>query len=342
MKQNPRVLVLPVFFVFSILCLGFGPLAHAEEFSETEDPTAEDLQPEPESAPPQDPLLKIEASLDQNSVKSGMMFLAHVQAENTSGDTSVDFWCNSCSYEKHWVTDNAGVFIQSWTCNENTFEEVTLDPGESYSKNIILYIPKKDGSAPVTFRLGFKRMSENGDVAEPIWSDPVTMNVLVPDEMKEITTPAPVQNPERIADPVLAAATPPAEVPTAPAASTEPSAVSAPGTAEVPGNRPLVFEDPGVPIRIPPGQEFLIVLASNPSTGFRWEMTLPEGQKIIEFLSSEHIVSQEVMPGVPGEEVYKFKAATLGETKAEFVYERPWEPKTAPTRKIFTILVQEN
>jgi predicted secreted protein len=48
------------------------------------------------------------------------------------------------------------------------------------------------------------------------------------------------------------------------------------------------------------------------------------------------------MMGAPGEEVYKFKAMSPGETKADFVYERPWEPKTAPTRKIFTIFVQEN
>jgi predicted secreted protein len=71
-------------------------------------------------------------------------------------------------------------------------------------------------------------------------------------------------------------------------------------------------------------------------------MTLPEDQKYVEFLGSERVVSEEVMPGVPGEEVYKFRAVTSGATDAEFVYERPWEPKAAPTRKIFTILVQEN
>jgi predicted secreted protein len=48
------------------------------------------------------------------------------------------------------------------------------------------------------------------------------------------------------------------------------------------------------------------------------------------------------MPGVPGSEVFKFKAVKSGEVKASFVYYRPWETVTAPPRKIFTIVVQEN
>lgn len=126
----------------------------------------------------QEPLLKIQALSEQNSVKAGIMFLVHARVTNSSADTAADFWNHSCSYEKHWMTDNAEVLIQPWTCNENILEEVMLGPGEVYEKSIILYIPQKDKTEPVTFRLGFKRMSENGDVAEPLWSDPVTMNVL--------------------------------------------------------------------------------------------------------------------------------------------------------------------
>lgn len=129
-------------------------------------------------------LLKIRALPDQNSARPGMMFLVHVRVENTASDASAGFWSNSCSYEKHWVTDNPAVLIQSWTCDENVLEEVELEGGEAYEKDIILYIPEKDETGPVTFRLGFKQMSENGDVAEPLWSDPVTMNVEVSGDMK--------------------------------------------------------------------------------------------------------------------------------------------------------------
>lgn len=280
-----------------------------------------------------DSLLKIQALPDQNSVKSGMMFLVHVQAANSSPDTSVGFWSNTCSYEKHWVTDNAAVLIQPWTCGENTLEQVTLEPGDVYEKNIILYVPKKDKTGPVTFRLGFKRMSENGDVAEPLWSDPVSMDVTVPEEMMEAAPPQ--------AGDVAAQASGP-QTPENPAGMDAAPPAPAPGSAApAGGSQSLVFQDPGVPIKVRLGDEFSIVLASNPSTGFRWQMTMPEEQRIVSFLGSAHVASQEVMPGVPGEEVYQFKAMLPGETTAGFVYERPWETRTAPTRKIFTILVQK-
>ncbi len=281
----------------------------------------------------QDSLLKIQAIPDQNTVKGGMMFLVHVQATNTSDDTSTDFWSNTCSYEKHWVTDNPGVFIQSWTCNENVLEEITLGPGESYEKNIILYIPKSDATGSVTFRLGFKRMSEDGDVAEPLWSDPVTMNVVVPEEMKEAAPAAAAGDASQMSDDQAPGTS--AEVnSTAPAAASD--------SAAPVESKPPVFKDPGVPVKVSPDAEFSIALVSNPSTGFGWKMTLPVDQKAVKFLGSGYVASQTALIGAPGEEVYKFKALTPGETKVDFVYVRPWERKTAPPRKIFTILVQKS
>lgn len=279
----------------------------------------------------EDPLLKIQVLPDQNSVKSGMMFLVHVQVANSSSDTSVDFWSNTCSCEKHWVTDNPGVFIQPWTCNENAFEQIMLKPGDIYEKNIILYIPKKDKTGPVTFQLGFKHMSEDGNVAEPLWSSPVTMNVIVPEEMKEVLPPTAERDTSQVPDPALMTV-----------AKMNKMSPTAAGPVMSAGSRSLMFQDPGVPIKVRPGEEFSIVLVSNPTTGFLWEMALPAKQRTVKFLGSEYIAPQEKMMGAPGEEIYKFKAMTQGETKADFVYKRPWETVTAPTRKIFTILVQKN
>jgi predicted secreted protein len=201
----------------------------------------------------------------------------------------------------------------------------------------------------VTFRLGFKRMSENGDVAEPLWSEPVTMNVIVPEEMKEVTLPgvaeatsqAPDQSP---VTPTEMSETPSVAVPDPAVTSVEMNGMPSSAVAETAapaGSQALVFQDPGVPIKVPVGQEFSIALASNPSTGFGWKMTLPVDQKTLKFLGSEYVAPQTTMMGAPGQEVYKFKALISGETKADFVYARPWEPKVSPTRKIFTILVQE-
>jgi predicted secreted protein len=291
---------------------------------------------------------------DQNSVKPGMMFLVSARVVNSSTDSSTGFWANNCSYEKHWVADDPRVRIQPWTCDENALEQITLDPGGVYEKSIILYVSGMDKSGPLTFRMGFKAMSENGDVAEPVWGDPVTMEVIVSDDMKEAGIPmvparshgldgrsskaAPVAGPNvasQVTDPA------PASTPAVPSEMTEAASAAVSGSVAPAGNEPLVFRDPGVFIKVRPGDEFSIALVSNPSTGFRWRMTLPQGGKAVSFLGSTHVVSDDVMPGVPGTEVFKFKATAEGETKADFVYERPWEPKIAPTRKIFTILVEK-
>lgn len=123
---------------------------------------------------------KIEIYPDQTSVKSGMMFLVRARVSNAT-DGSVDLLCYSCSYDKHWITDIPGVFVQPWTCGEDKLEQMTLEPGDIYEKNLILYISKKDGAGPVTFRLGFIHTLENGDQMEPVWSDPVTLRVSLPD-----------------------------------------------------------------------------------------------------------------------------------------------------------------
>lgn len=289
----------------------------------------------------QDTWLKIQALPDQNTVAIGMMFLVNAQVMNSGSEGSAEFWANSCSYEKHWVTDNAAVIIQPWTCRENTLEQVTLDPGNTYQKNLILYVPKQEKTGPVTFRLGFKRMSENGDVAEPLWSDPVTMTVTVPEGATDVSPVADADAaaglPEQASMPAGVASP---EVPAPPAASDGQAEASVPDDpAQSPSS---VFRDTGVPIRIRPGDEFSIVLGSNPTTGFMWKMTLPEGQRVVESLGSEYVSSNATLPGAPGEEIFRFKGAASGEIKADFVYRRPWEAKTAPLRKIFTILVEEN
>lgn len=124
--------------------------------------------------------LKVEVLSDQSIVKAGDMFLVTVRVIN-QGEASTGFWANTCSYEKHWVTDQPGIAIQPWTCKENDADEVTLEPDDVYEKNIMLYLVNPEKSGPLTFRLGFKRMSENNDVAEPIWSDPITLRVVVPE-----------------------------------------------------------------------------------------------------------------------------------------------------------------
>ncbi len=145
------------FFSVILLFCSFLPLAYAENS------------------------LQITAHAEQGSIKAGMMFLVKVQVSSATSQPA-DFWSYRCSYEKHWVTDHPIVFIQSWTCAGDDRERIVLKPGELYEKKIIVYIPKKDKTEPVGFRLGFKRMAEDGQESEPVWSNPVNIQVIVPEQ----------------------------------------------------------------------------------------------------------------------------------------------------------------
>lgn len=262
----------------------------------------------------EDDVLRVNVSMDQNSADLGMMFLANVQVLNT-GEKELVFWANSCSYEKHWVIDNPEVLIQAWTCEENEVEPVTLQPRGVYEKNVILYVPKKDKSGDVVFRLGFKRMAENGDVMEPLWSEPLGLHVRVPEENAAVPVS---EKPDEVQ----------------PAAPLE-------ALKQQSSHPPKIYQDPVEPIRVRGGEEFLIILPANATTGYRWDMKLPEGEKTLSLLGSEYIAPEKKLAGAPGDQSYRFKALKAGETRIDFVYRRPWEPEHLPTRKVVTVIVQE-
>ena len=265
-------------------------------------------------------LITVKTFPDQTTVTVGMMFLVKVQVLNTSEDT-FDFWANTCAFDKQWVTDQAGVFIQSWTCGENGLEQITLEPDDVYEKSIILYVPKQEKSGPVTFRLGFKRMNENGDVIEPVWGDPVTVRVIVPGggvaDGKTVSPTAPVESTAAQAAP----------------AQESPKAESGPSQT---------YTDPAMPVKVRPGETFKISVTSNPSTGYAWKLDFPKEEKGLMLLDSKHIEASKPMPGAPGNQVYTFKALKTGETKIRLVYQRPWVPSSADTREIFTVIAQDH
>lgn len=256
----------------------------------------------------EDPI-KVKVLPDQTVVTLGIMFLTKVQVRNAS-ENGTDFWAETCSFDKQWVTDRPGLFIQPWTCEENGIEQIQLAPGDVYEKSVVLYVPEQEKSGPVTFRLGFKRMNENGDEAAPVWSDPVTVRVIVPGGASSRGIAA-VQK------------------------------VPALGSPQADSGLPRTYTDPTAPIRVRPGATFSISLTSNPSTGYVWKMDFPEEKKGLMFLGSKQGAVSAPMAGAPGNQVYTFRALKTGETKIKFVYERPWNPSNADTREIFTVIVQE-
>ena len=92
----------------------------------------------------------------------------------------------------------------------------------------------------------------------------------------------------------------------------------------------------GQTIHVLPGEAIRVVLRSNPSTGFSWQLG-PIEEEVIEFIESgfEADPHKEYEVGYGGNHVWKFKAVGAGETELSLVYARPWEDeKPAKTFKI--------
>lgn len=72
--------------------------------------------------------------------------------------------------------------------------------------------------------------------------------------------------------------------------------------------------DPDQPIQVSAGNEFNIVVQSNPSTGYHWELISDLDRNIVEFISKDYKADEPVLIGSGGVDIWVFKAVNSGET----------------------------
>jgi inhibitor of cysteine peptidase len=74
--------------------------------------------------------------------------------------------------------------------------------------------------------------------------------------------------------------------------------------------------DPGRTIETSPGKTFQIVIDSNPTTGYHWEIVGELDKNVIEFVSKEYqSTSAPGMVGGGGLDTWTFKAIAVGEAE---------------------------
>lgn len=89
------------------------------------------------------------------------------------------------------------------------------------------------------------------------------------------------------------------------------------------------------------GDSFSIVLESNMTTGYSWQLGSNSDSNIVHFLSTVYNAPSTDMPGQGGEEVWTFKTESPGTVIIILQYLRPWENETPPARiKRYNIVVQ--
>ena len=80
------------------------------------------------------------------------------------------------------------------------------------------------------------------------------------------------------------------------------------------------------------GETFVIVLESNRTTGYSWELKMPLNEKVAKFVNSEYVSRGVGFPGIGGEQRWTFRGAGAGTASITLEYMRPWEINVAPAK----------
>ena len=104
-----------------------------------------------------------------------------------------------------------------------------------------------------------------------------------------------------------------------------------------------VYDDPDQTIEVKVGEEFVIALDSNATTGYAWQLATPLDEDIVTLVGSDYVPEPgaENREGAGGVEDWTFKAAGAGETTIELEYVRSWEEETeASGATVFKVQVK--
>lgn len=99
--------------------------------------------------------------------------------------------------------------------------------------------------------------------------------------------------------------------------------------------------DSGGVASLVPYQPLVVRLPSNPSTGYSWSYTMTGDDVLSLDTITGETPAKDGMVGVPGLEVWSFRAKGTGKAMLTYVYSRAWEKEAAPA-KTFTLTVVVN
>ena len=100
--------------------------------------------------------------------------------------------------------------------------------------------------------------------------------------------------------------------------------------------------DPQVTIEPSAGKEFKLIIESNPTTGYHWEIVGELDKNVVEFVSKDYkSTSDPNLAGGGGVDIWVFKAVGAGETTVTLGYSPPSNTPVDPEQtKTFTVKVK--
>jgi predicted secreted protein len=103
---------------------------------------------------------------------------------------------------------------------------------------------------------------------------------------------------------------------------------------------PDSHSDPSSTIRVKNGDEFVISLESNPTTGYSWEESSDSSMVSLVNVDYQQDEAEEGMVGVGGKEFFTYRALQSGETKIEMVYGQHWDGGEVDAPQVFTVIIE--
>lgn len=100
--------------------------------------------------------------------------------------------------------------------------------------------------------------------------------------------------------------------------------------------------EPAVPVEVKTGQQTSVVLASNPSTGYSWQVAEPlrASSPVAVELSYIPQPKNKMVEGAPVPTKVSFTGKRVGAATVRLIYVRPWEKDTPPAKEtIFQVTV---
>lgn len=102
---------------------------------------------------------------------------------------------------------------------------------------------------------------------------------------------------------------------------------------------PKIYSDPSQTISVNVGQEFIIALDSNPTTGYIWHEGFDKSLLELVGHKYERSLAGEGLIGAGGTESFEFKALKEGETEVTMVYKQGWEGGSVGEDEVFKVSI---
>lgn len=112
-----------------------------------------------------------------------------------------------------------------------------------------------------------------------------------------------------------------------------------PPTVETPNTLPEPTDHTQL-ITVPVGETFDLVVPSNASTGYRWEIVPELNETMVELIARDYIAQEPVIPGSGGVDVWTFRAVNAGDTTIVLGYYPPGNETDPDETVTFSIHVE--